>query len=38
MTSEWIEEASELERADFQQLDIRLRDHFAYPKQMVLIL
>lgn len=32
----WIEEASELEEQDFNQLDIRLRGHRKYYKQIIL--
>lgn len=36
ITGIWIEEASELEEADFNQLDIRLRGETAYYKQIIL--
>lgn len=36
VTSIWIEEASELQEPDFNQLDIRLRDESPYYKQMIL--
>lgn len=36
ITGIWIEEASELERGDFNQLDIRLRTTFPYYLQMIL--
>lgn len=36
ITGIWIEEASELEEADFNQLDIRLRTNFRYYLQMIL--
>ena len=36
ITGIWIEEASELEEGDFNQLDIRLRTDFPYYLQMVL--
>ncbi len=36
ITGIWIEEASELERGDFNQLDIRLRTNFRYYLQMIL--
>lgn len=36
ITGIWIEEASELERGDFNQLDIRLRTDFPYYLQMIL--
>lgn len=36
ITMIWIEEASELEKADFDQLDIRLRTRFPYYLQMIL--
>ncbi len=36
ITMIWIEEASELEEGDFNQLDIRLRTDFVYYLQMIL--
>lgn len=36
LTMIWIEEASELEEGDFNQLDIRLRTDFPYYLQMIL--
>ena len=36
ITGIWIEEASELKEADFNQLDIRLRGKTAYYKQIIL--
>ena len=36
VTGIWIEEASELEEADLNQLDIRLRTEFPYYLQMIL--
>lgn len=36
ITGIWVEEASEITEADFNQLDIRLRTRFAYPLQMIL--
>ena len=36
ITGIWIEEASELERGDFNQLDIRLRTNFPYYLQIIL--
>lgn len=36
ITGIWIEEASELEEGDFNQLDIRLRTDFPYYLQMIL--
>ena len=36
ITGIWIEEASELERGDFNQLDIRLRTNFRYYLQIIL--
>ena len=36
ITMIWIEEASELEKGDFNQLDIRLRTKFPYYLQMIL--
>lgn len=36
ITGIWIEEASEITEADFNQLDIRLRGETKYPKQMIL--
>lgn len=36
ITGIWIEEASELEEGDFNQLDIRLRTDFLYYLQMIL--
>lgn len=36
ITGIWIEEASELERGDFNQLDIRLRTTFPFYLQMIL--
>lgn len=36
ITGIWIEEASELEEGDFNQLDIRLRTNFPYYLQMLL--
>lgn len=36
ITGIWVEEASELERGDFNQLDIRLRTNFRYYLQMIL--
>ena len=36
ITGIWIEEASELERGDFNQLDIRLRTTFPYYLQIIL--
>ena len=36
ITGIWIEEASELERGDFNQLDIRLRTNFPFHLQMIL--
>ena len=36
ITMIWIEEASELEQGDFNQLDIRLRTKFPYYLQMIL--
>lgn len=36
ITGIWIEEASELERGDFNQLDIRLRTDFPYHLQIIL--
>lgn len=36
ITSIWIEEASELEEGDFNQLDIRLRTDFEYYAQIIL--
>lgn len=36
ITGIWIEEASELEESDFNQLDIRLRTDFPYYLQMIL--
>lgn len=36
ITGIWIEEASELEEGDFNQLDIRLRTEFPYYLQMIL--
>ena len=36
ITGIWIEEASELDRGDFNQLDIRLRTDFPYHLQIVL--
>ena len=36
ITGIWIEEASELEKADFNQLDIRLRTAFPYYLQIIL--
>ena len=36
ITGIWIEEASELEEGDFNQLDIRLRTRFPYYLQMIL--
>lgn len=36
ITGIWVEEASELERGDFNQLDIRLRTNFQYYLQMIL--
>lgn len=36
ITGIWIEEASELEEADFNQLDIRLRTEFPYYLQIIL--
>ncbi len=36
ITGIWIEEASELEEGDFNQLDIRLRTNFPYYLQMIL--
>ena len=36
ITGIWIEEASELEEADLNQLDIRLRTEFPYYLQMIL--
>lgn len=36
VTGIWIEEASELEERDFNQLDIRLRTSFPYYLQMIL--
>lgn len=36
ITMIWIEEASELQEADFNQLDIRLRTDFPYYLQMIL--
>lgn len=36
ITGIWIEEASELEESDFNQLDIRLRDKTRYYKQIIL--
>ena len=36
ITGIWIEEASELSEADFNQLDIRLRTDFPYYKQIIL--
>lgn len=36
LTMIWIEEASELEESDFNQLDIRLRTDFPYYLQMIL--
>ena len=36
VTMIWIEEASELEEGDFNQLDIRLRTDFPYYLQMIL--
>lgn len=36
ITMIWIEEASELEEGDFNQLDIRLRTDFPYYLQMIL--
>ena len=36
ITGIWIEEASELTEADFNQLDIRLRGETAYYKQIIL--
>lgn len=35
ITGVWIEEATELEEADFNQLDIRLRTEFPYYLQMI---
>lgn len=36
ITGIWVEEASELEEGDFNQLDIRLRTDFPYYLQMIL--
>ena len=36
ITGIWVEEASEIDEADFQQLDIRLRTVFPYYKQMII--
>lgn len=36
ITSIWIEEASELEKSDFMQLDLRLRGKLKYYKQIIL--
>lgn len=36
ITGIWIEEASELEQQDFQQLDLRLRGHTTNYKQIIL--
>ncbi len=36
ITGIWIEEASEITEADFNQLDIRLRDQSPYYKQIIL--
>lgn len=36
ITSIWIEESSELEKADFMQLDLRLRGKLKYYKQITL--
>lgn len=36
ITGIWIEEASEIDKRDFQQLDIRLRDESPYYKQIIL--
>lgn len=36
ITGIWLEEASELEESDFNQLDIRLRGETAYYKQIIL--
>jgi phage terminase large subunit len=36
ITGIWIEEASELDEADFNQLDIRLRTEFRYHLQLIL--
>lgn len=36
ITGIWIEEASELDEADFNQLDIRLRTEFKYHLQLIL--
>lgn len=36
ITSMWIEEASELEKSDFLQLDLRLRGKLKYYKQIIL--
>lgn len=36
ITGMWIEEASELEQADFEQLNLRLRDACPHYKQMIL--
>ena len=36
ITGIWIEEASEIDQQDFQQLDIRLRDESPYYKQIIL--
>lgn len=35
-TSAWIEEATELEQADFEQLDLRLRGMAQYYKQIII--
>ena len=36
ITGIWIEEASEIDQQDFQQLDIRLRDESPYYQQIIL--
>lgn len=36
ITSEWLEEPSELEQTDFEQLDMRLRGQSPYYKQIML--
>ncbi len=36
VTGVWVEEATEISEADFNQLDIRLRTDFPYPLQMIL--
>ena len=38
ITDIWIEEASEISETDFNQLDLRLRGHTAYKKQITLTL